>query len=344
MGLSADLSGTHFKQEDKLFDTTYNYSYFNVLPRFNFRYNKTKSTSITFRYSGKAVQPTLAQLQPLRNNTDPLFVTIGNPDLKQAYDHRLNAIYNTYKMLASQYIYFGSYFHVIQNAISNKQFIDNNGRNISQFVNVNGNYYGGLWGGASRKVKDVELSLNVNGNFAHDNNFINGLANVNNRFGFNPGLGITYNKDTTWDVDYNFSPDYNSNRSSVRSDIKTTYWQFDQTLSFHISLPYKFRFGSEMTMNLRQKLNPAETNNNRFLWNLSLSRFFLKDRSLEFKVYVNDMLNQNVGYQRYNTATYVSERTYNTIRRYAMFSIIWNFTKAGGNAASAGDGDIEIAE
>lgn len=344
VGLSADLSETHFKQEDKMFDTTYNYSYFNVLPKFNFRYNKTQSTSITFRYNGKAVQPTLAQLQPLRNNTDPLYITIGNPDLKQAYDHGFNANYNTYKMLSSQYVYFGGYFHVIQNAISNKQFIDNNGRSISQFVNVNGNYSGGIWGGASRKVKEVEVSLNLNGNLQHNNNFINGLANVNNRLGINPQIGARYNKDTTWDFDYNFSPNYNFNKSSIRSDVKTTYWQFDQTLNFHISLPYKLRFGSEMTLNLRQKLNPAETNNNRFLWNLSLSRFFLKDRSLEFKVYVNDLLNQNVGYQRYNTATYISEKTYNTIRRYAMFSIIWNFTKIGGKAAPAGDDVMEIAE
>lgn len=342
-GAGLNLSQTQFRQEDKLFDTTYRYSYFNVLPTLNFRYSKSQSTSISFRYNGKAQQPNLMQLQPLRNNTDPLNIVIGNPDLKQAYDHGFNVNYNTYKMLSSQYLYLGTYLHLIQNAVSNKQYIDNNGRSITQYVNVNGNYYGGIWSGASRKIKDVEISAGLNGNFNHDNNFINGLANVNNRLNLTPNAGVRYAKDTTLDFDYSFSPGYNFSKSSVRSDITTTYWQFDQTLNFHISLPYKFRFGSEMTLNLRQKLNPAETNNNRFLWNLSLSRYFLKDRSLEMKVYVNDVLNQNVGYSRNNTATYVSERTYNTIRRYAMFSIIWNFTKMGaGNAAPAGDNVIEI--
>ncbi|WP_190277248.1 outer membrane beta-barrel protein [Taibaiella lutea] len=340
-GIGVNLSETHFTQEDKLFDTTYHYSYFNVLPKASFRYSKSQNTSISFRYNGKAIQPNLTQLQPLRNNTDPLNITIGNPDLKQAYDHGFNVNYNTYKMLSSQYLYFGSYFHVIQNSISNKQFVDNNGRSVTQFVNVNGNYYGGIWSGGSRKIKDVEVNAGINGDYNHDNNFINGLPNVNNRLSFTPNLGVRYNKDTTLDFDYNFSPGYNLSKSSIRPDITTKYWQFDQTLNFHISLPYKFRFGSEMTLNLRQKLNPAETNNNRFLWNLSLSRFFLKDRSLELKAYVNDLLNQNVGYSRYNTATYVSERTYNTIRRYAMFSIIWNFTKVGGSAPAA-DNVIEI--
>jgi len=345
-GISANISETRFAQEDKLFDTTYHYTYFNVLPKVTFRYSKNQNTSIDFRYNGSAVQPNLSQLQPLRNNTDPLNITIGNPDLKQAYDHGFNVNYNTYKMLTSQYIYLGTYWHLIQNAISNKQSIDNNGRSVNRFVNVNGNYNGGVWGGASRKfIEDLETSLNISGSFNHDNNFINGLANVNNRLEFTPTIGLRYNKDTTIDADYSFSPGYNLSKSSIRPDVTTKYWQFDQTLNFHISLPYKFRFGSEMTLNLRQKLNPAETNNNRFLWNLSLSRYFLKDRSLELKAYVNDVLNQNVGYSRYNTATYVSERTYNTIRRYAMFSIIWNFTKTGGKAAAADDDEmIEVAE
>lgn len=344
-GISANLSETRFTQEDKLFDTTYHYSYFNVLPKVNFRYTKNQNTSISFRYNGRAVQPDLMQLQPLRNNTDPLNITIGNPDLKQAYDHGFNLSYDSYKMLTSQYLYAGTYFHVMQNSISNKQTIDDNGRSITQYVNVNGSYYGGIWSGGSRKIKDVEINAGINGEYNHDNGFINGLANVNDRLTFTPSIGMRYNKDTTWDINYNFGPSYNLSKSSVRPDIKTRYWQFDQTLNFQVSLPYKFRFGSEMTLNLRQKLNPAETNNNRFLWNMSLSRYFLKDRSLELKVYVNDLLNQNVGYSRYNTATYISERTYNTIKRYAMFSIIWNFTKVGGKAApAAGDDIIEIAE
>jgi hypothetical protein len=237
-------------------------------------------------------------------------------------------------MLSSQWMYASVNLNVVQNAISLNQYVDNSGRSINKYVNVNGNYNSNAWLGFSRKIKDINAGIYLGTEFNHDNNFINGLKNVNNRLTFSPSLNASYYKDTTWDFDYSFSPGYNYSKSSVRSDITTTYWQFKQELNVHVSLPYKFRFGSEMTLNLRQKLNPMEKNNNIFRWNLSLSRVFLKDRSLEAKVYINDLLNQNVGYSRYNTATFVSEKTYNTIQRYAMFSLLWNFTKVGGKAVA----------
>jgi hypothetical protein len=333
--IGSEISESRFNQQDKLFDTTYHYSYLNLLPKASFQYHKSQNTQFTLRYSGIVNQPELNQLQPLRNNTDPLNLTIGNPDLKQSYTHRTSVNYSSYKVLSSQWMSADVNLDVTQNAISLNQYVDNNGRSVNQYVNVSGNYRGNVWAGFNKKIKEVSAGFYVNGTLDHDNNFINGLKNINDRLYLSPTLSASYNKDTTWDFDYRFSPGYNYNKSSIRSDITTTYWQFRQEFNVHISLPGQFRFGSEMTLDLRQKLNPMEKNNNVFKWNLSLSRFFLKDRSLEAKVYINDLLDQNAGYSRYNTATYVSEKTYTTIRRYAMFSLIWNFTKLSGKASGA---------
>jgi hypothetical protein len=142
-------------------------------------------------------------------------------------------------------------------------------------------------------------------------------------------MHIDYYKDTTFNISYRFSPAYNLNASSIRTDVKTKYWTFGQSLDGSVSLPYNIRVGTEIDWNIRQRLDPQDKNNNVFRWNAYVSKSFLKDKSLVAKLYANDILDQNVGYTRYNDPNYISENTYNTIRRYFMLSLTWNFTRTG---------------
>jgi hypothetical protein len=335
-----NIADNRFHQEDKLFDTTYSYSYLNILPKASFSFNKSQTTSISLRYNGRTVAPQINQLQPLRNNNDPLNITIGNPDLKQSYNHRLNLNYNNYKVLSSRSMYANASLTIIQNAISQQQFIDNTGRRTTQYVNVNGNYSLWAYAGYRKKILGIQTGLDGGVNFGHTNNFINGLPNVNNNLSLTPSLNIDYYKDTTFNISYRFSPAYNLNKSSIRTDIATKYWTFGQTLDGSVNLPYNFRIGTEIDWNIRQRLDPQDKNNNVFRWNAYVSKSFLKDKSLVAKLYANDILDQNVGYSRYNDPNYISENTYNTIRRYFMLSLTWNFTKTGVKNSDEGNGII----
>ena len=337
------VSDTRFKQEDKLFDTTYTYSYLNFFPKASFTFNQSQSTSIRVRYNGRTRQPTMNQLQPLRNNNDPLNITIGNPALKQEFSHSVGLNYNDYKILTGRNIYGDLNLTVVQNAISQQQNVDISGRRTTQFTNVNGNYNLGGYLGYGRKIADVYAGLSGNINFSHNNNFVNGLSNVNNQFSVAPSLYLRYEKDTTFELSYQFYPGYNRNTSSIRTDVKTQYWTYGQRLNGSINLPFRITVGTEINWDIRQRLNEQDRNNNVFRWNAYVSRSFLKDRSLVAKVYANDILDQNVGYSRVNNADYVAESTYNTIRRYFLFSLTWNFTKTGGSAAPSSEG-IMIGE
>ena len=64
------------------------------------------------------------------------------------------------------------------------------------------------------------------------------------------------------------------------------------------------------------------------LWHAYISKKFLKGDNLEVVLYANDILNQNIGFQRYAVNNNVTEDNYNTIRRYGMLRVIWNFTKS----------------
>lgn len=325
-----NVASTNFRQKDLMHDTSYNYNYFNFFPRLVFTFNKSQQTSLRLDYSGRTQQPSMEQLQPLRNNTDPLNIAIGNPDLKQAFNHSFGIRYNNYKVMSGSNIYVAGQFSFIQNAISQRQQVDISGRRTYQYVNVDGNFtswiysYYGL-----KKIMGVRPGLGLDISYDRAHNFINGLANRNDNQRYSPNISLRYDKDTLFDVYYSFGPEYNQNSSSIRQDIKTKYWAFEQRLDGSMGLPLGLRVGTTITWNIRQRLDPTERNNNVFLWNAYISKALLKDKSLVAKCYANDILDQNQGFNRTMNAEYISENTYNTIRRYFLFSLTWNFTKTG---------------
>lgn len=340
--LGGDVSNTGYRQADIMYDSTINYAYLNFFPAFNFQYKQSRMSSISFDYRGQSQQPQLYQIQPVRNNDDPLNVAIGNPDLKQSFQHRFRLYYNNYKVLTSQSINANASFNVTQNAITMKQNIDLSGRRTYQYVNVDGNYDFWFWAGFGRKiVGDLRGYLSANATYNHANNFINNLSNSNNTWHFSPDLNISYYKDTTFSIDYSFSPTYNSSVSEIRTDIRTKYWNFSQSLDMSYQLPFGFKLGTHIDWLVRQQLSADDQHNKVFIWNAWISRSFLKNRSLVFKVNANDILNQNVGYSRINSADQISESNYNTIQRYVMFSLTWNFTHTGGQSAKA-ESSIDI--
>ncbi|MFT4063044.1 MAG: TonB-dependent receptor [Edaphocola sp.] len=332
-GMAASNNG--FRQQDYLFDTSYRYSFFNLLPRVGFTWRKSQMSSVRFSYNTGIKPPSISQLQPLRNNTDPLNITLGNPNLKQTYRHSLSLSYNAYKMLSSRNIYCNVYFTINQNDVTATQYVDEAARRTTNYVNVNGNYNGGGYADYGRKFGDVYASISGSAAYSHTNNFTNGLANTNDNFSVTPRLNGSYEKDTTLSIRFSFSPSYNSNRSSIATSAKNKYWTFQQQLDATCRLPFKMEIGTDIDWNIRQRLDPQDKNNNVLSWNAHLSKTFLKDRSLALRFDAHDILNQNQGFDRYNTATQISETTYNTIRRYFMLGLTWNFTKTGSKAKGA---------
>ncbi|HET8573713.1 MAG TPA: outer membrane beta-barrel protein [Edaphocola sp.] len=338
MTLGGDIARTRYTQKDILYDSIINYSYLNFFPTFSFLYRKSRMSALSFNYYGQSQQPELSQLQPVHNNDDPLNVAIGNPDLKQAFRHRFRLFYNNYKVLNSQSIYASADFSLVQNAITMKQNIDLSGRRTYQYVNVNGNYSGGFWGGFGKKIAGKLTGyLNANISYDHTNNFINNLFNSNNTWSFSPGINLNYYNDTILSIGYSFSPAYNSTVSDIRTDIKTRYWNFTQSLDLSYQLPFHFKLGTNIDWHIRQQLSDDDHHNKVFLWNAWIGRSFLKNRSLVFKIYANDILNQNIGYSRITSANQISESNSNTIQRYIMLSLTWNFTHTGGNRLKSGE-------
>lgn len=343
-----DIARANFEQRDILHNTDIKYSYTNFFPKANYTYKINATSRFGFNYNGNTRPPSIEQIQPVRDNTNPLNVAIGNPDLKQEFSHQFNMNFNSYKVLKQRGFYTYASFNTTSNSISTNETTvvsgDSAGTRTYKFVNLNGNYNGSSGGGYNFKVIKIDLSFNIgfNININRYNNIVSTLNNNllssiknrtdNNVYGFNFG---TYKfKEKKYDINYYGNISYNSSTSTVNSAVKTNYYTHSHNLYLNVTLPRKFEINTSVEANFRQKTNLFTANNNVVLWNAYIGKKMFKNDKGMVSIRANDILDQNRGYNRFINSNVLREQTYQTLRRYFLLSYTWNFSKNPGGAAS----------
>ena len=330
-----NIANTAFQQTDLVRDTSRKYNYYNLFPRANFYYKFNAYSGLRFNYNGSSNQPTIDQLQPLKNNDDPLNVVIGNPNLRQEFRNSLNLTFNNYKVFSQRSIYIGTYFTFTDHAISSGYTVDNLGKRTTEYFNVDGNYNGSFYAGYNIKIPKTQINVGVSpqGNISKNSNFVNGLKNATTSTGLSLRLSLrTYKKDK-----YQFSlsaiPSYNMSKSSISKVAGSNYWSYNYGVDGNYTLPGKLEIGSDVDMNFRQKLSAFDVNTDVILWNAYLEKKFLKGDALTLRFSIHDILNQNKGYDRNIQPNAIVEKHYLTYQRYGLITLTWNFNNKGGAGA-----------
>lgn len=329
--LGGNIANTAFQQTDLVKDTTRKYNYYNFFPRANFSYKFSAFSNINLTYSGNTTQPTIDQLQPLSNNNDPLNVIIGNPSLKQQFQNSFNLNYSNFQLINERFIYLGSYFSFTKDPINSSYTIDALGRKVSRYVNTDGNYSGGIFGGLSIKIPKTNLKVNISPDVtvAKYSNFVNGLKNTTTSTNVSATAGLRVNKKEVYELSISVVPSYNRSKSSLSAAASTHYWSYEYALEGNYLLPLKLEIGSDVRFSFRQKLNAFDNNNDVILWNAYVEKKFMKNDELTFRVSINDILDQNKGYSRTIQPFAIEEKHYLTFQRYALITLTYNFTNKG---------------
>jgi hypothetical protein len=270
----------------------------------------------------------MEQVQPILENTNPLFITLGNPSLKQAFRHNVSLFFNDFKTLTGRSIWINSSITPVHNAIVTNQVIDS-GITKQRYVNARGNYNYWFYGSYNVKIKkvDIYLGFNLNSNGGRYVNYVNGLKNSTNQK--TNGLGINIGKYKENKFEFNIWSNFSYNNSQSNTQ-KISYWSSSDNANVNIYITKTFQVGTDADFTIRQKTDAFTGNNNFVVWNANLSYKVLKKRNGVFKLEMNDILEQRKGYERTFNSNYVYERNYNTLGRYAMLSFTWNFTKNPG--------------
>jgi hypothetical protein len=309
------------------------YHFMKFTPQASFGYRPKAQTSLSFNYRGTTRQPSLDQLQPIRDNSDRLSIFIGNPRLKVAFNHNFSLFYNSYKMLSQSGVFANISYNIPVNAIAYFNVLDVTiGKQTYTPVNVNGNRNFNGWfewfkdGGEKKLGYGIDMSSSGGRSVS----FTNGLENTTRYVNTSAGFFLRYGVTEKYNIDLHPNMGYNTSKSSLNASYNTKYWSYGGRMEGSLNLDKKTELKSDVNFDFQQQLEAFNSNPNQIVWNASLSRQIFKDKSGKIYLIANDILDQQRGFNRNITSNFISEEKYSRISRYFLLKFEWSFNKMPG--------------
>lgn len=327
----SDISYSAFRQQDRLRNTSLTYSYLNLFPLATFSYMPSPGKRMSLFYRGNTRQPSIDQLQSLNDNTDPLNIYRGNPDLKQEFTHDLNFSYTGHNSMTGYGLVAELRLSATDNAIGTAEYFDATlGKRIYQPVNVNGNYTANGSLNYDFGIKKINLSMGVfvSGNYMQNNTIVNNIKNTTGSDSYGAGIHLGHYGEK-FRMGASSSILRNNSSSSINKQIKTSYWSSSISSNATLILPAKIEIGTTADIDLREKTALFDRNRNVVKWNANISKKLTKNEALALSFEVMDILNNNIGFSRDISSTYITERTYDILRRFWLLKLSWDFNKQG---------------
>lgn len=326
---------TNFDFTDVTFAKDYKRNFTNLFPAASLNYTYKPNHSINFSYNGNTAQPSLNQLQPLRNNNDFFNQYIGNPNLKQSFTHSFNISHNSYNFIKDMWMYQSFNVRSTANSITNSITTDlQTGKTVTQPINTNGNLSMNLWSGFGKKLKKLNMNVNLQPNFNFNRfaDVINGNTSFSNTLRGGLGIWLNKSKDKKYDISLGNDISYNRNKTSQNSNINKFLMN---TLNVNTTVYYKkvWSLNSDYNFFAREKTIQFQDNLTNHIWNARLQRTF-KDNEFTAYVLVRDILNQNIGIDRNFNGNVTSEVTNQRLKRYFMVGFAWDFKNKGSKPAA----------
>ena len=314
---------------------------FNIAPRVNLRWNFNKQTNLNIRYNGRTRQPSMTSLLDIKDDSNPLNITKGNPGLKPSFSHNINANFNTYNAELQRGIYSWMWFNVTRNSIDNKTTYDQTGVRTTMPMNINGNWNGGGGIGFNTglgKEKAFNLDIDLGGNYSHNVGFYNNAQNNNDNadiksitktITLNPEIELSYRTEKV-NIALNGNLNYRNSKNNMNAMTNQNTYDFSYGAEFEWTTPWGLAINTDIGMSSRRGYAQREMNTNELLWNAQLSHSFLQGKALTVMLEVNDILGQQTNISRNITALMRSDSRYNAIYQYGMLRVVYKFSIFGG--------------
>lgn len=335
-------------QGDQTFPDNFNPErYFSdVLPQamLNFRFADGRNLRIMYRTNTTA--PTITQLQDVVDVSNPLLMKTGNPNLRQDYEQTLLLRYGLTRRKSAHGLFIYGYANYINNYIGNATYLPtkdstiddgimlNKGSQLTLPVNLNGYWNNKLFVTYGMPADFIKSNFNLNGGLSYTRNpgLVNSALNYSNDMAPTFGAVLSSNVSENLDFTLSYTGDYNVVTNTLQSQANDNY--YNHIISFKIN--WIFLKGVVLNTNIAQTyystLNGTAPNENYILWNAYVAYKFLKNKGLEARISVFDLLNQNKSISRTVSDTYIQNSTTQVLKQYAMFTLTYTLRNFKGPA------------
>jgi len=316
----------------------------NFSPTLSVRYNMgDRRNFLRAEYRGNSQQPTITQMQPVKNNSDLMNETVGNASLVPAYQQNLRLIFtkNNAETLSSMNLtLFGN---LTQNALVSNSIYDKTGKQYNQTVNADRNPFNLNFSFmyntpvvANRLHLNTRTSANYgervgytmrSDEFIDPQNMPLGDLSRTESVGVNEDLSLTFTHDVI-EIGARGNFSYNHTYNALSGSIQNTLnWSGSGNINIH--LPYSWNIATDITYGDRSGY--ADFDQKEILWNASIDKTF--NQKLTVSLSITDILRQRLNINQTIGDNYISYNKYNTLPSYFLLTVTYKIASFGGGAS-----------
>ena len=343
--LSFGLNFQHARLESqRIFPTTtsVDQSFANILPNLMWRKKISANVNIRAFYRSSTNFPSISQLQDVVNLSNPLYVSSGNPGLKQSYTHFLSGRYSYTNSKTSKSFFANLFLQAASNYISNATFIANQdtviqqnivlkrGSQLTKPVNLNGYKSLRTFFNYSMPLKFIKTTLNLSTGFSYSKlpGMVNYQKTFTNSYAYNGGVVLASNISEY--VDFNLSYNANFTNSKTNTTNSTTSKSVNQVIGAQVNLLSKKGWFVQNDISGNTYSGLSGGLNQRFwLWNAAIGKKFLKNKAGELKLSVFDLLKQNQSIVRTVNENSITDSQSQVLQQYFMLTFTYSLKNFG---------------
>jgi hypothetical protein len=317
-------------------------SFNNFLPGAMASYRLKSGNQFRLFYRTATQEPSVSQLQNVINNTNPLSLTAGNPNLKQSYTNTLNLRFTSTNQETFSNLQALVFVSKTNNAITNSTFIARErtefedgiilekGAQLTRPVNVNGNLNLRSLVTYGTPIKPVKLNINFTTGFNYNRTpgLINEISNISNSYIFNQGVVLSSNISSNIDFAISYTGNFNLVRNTIQPQMNNNFYTHVATGRFNWIFAKGFVVSSDISNQTYRGLGEGY-NQNFALWNASVGKKFMKNNAGELKLTIFDILKQNNSISRTVSETNIQDISSRVITQYAMLTFTYTLRNFG---------------
>ncbi len=320
------------ESEDVLNQVSFDKNFGNIALDASIRQKLGKFGRIRLSYDNSINVPSVRQLQPVVDQTNPLNLVVGNPDLDASVRHSFRLNVNNYNWEKGEGFFFGGNYNTNEDAVTSITTTDEDLIRTTSFVNVDGNRNAFLYGSYSKNwrkdKRDIGGDIGINGNYDRNVSFTNGVEFTSETIGFSPSISFEYSMQDLFELELDYTMDINTTSFDIGSIEDQNFTNHTAAIDLLTLWP------KNVTLGLRGEYNrfgnvSDEFDNDSFVLIGSLGYKFARDRAtVKLKAY--DILDQVIATRRVATQDFVQDTSSLVLEQYFMLSFTYKMSKFGG--------------
>ena len=314
----------------------------NILPNVQINLPLSKRENIRIFYRANTNPPSVNQLQDVINNTNPLLITTGNPDLDQSYGHRIGGRYQFTDPKKSQSLFVNFFGSLTDNYVATATYTATRdsvltpsvtlykGSQLTKPINLDGQRNFNIFVTYAQPLKFMKTNISLNTGFVayRTPGLINNEEGITTSYNYNAGIVLASNISQYVDYTISYNGSFNNAKNTLQPQTDNKYFSHNTSARLNLLSKKGWLFNTDLSNQIYSGLSDGY-NQSYWLWNMAIAKKILKGQKGEIRLSVFDLLDQNQSISRNVTETYFEDVTTMVLKQYFMLTFTYNLKNFG---------------